>query len=137
MIDNWNSVISNNDTVYIEGFPLAIARVEGVHIKNRYSSIKPKSSTNEKTVITITDYEIYIKSFGHEAGACYSPNSLYPQWNGIDKQGHLQGKSIHYNWSSTFDTYKSRIYIGNYLFQHNHNLVYTLFLACIKMHLFA
>ena len=103
----------NNDTVYIEGFPLAIARVEGVHIKNRYSSIKPKSSTNEKTVITITDYEIYIKSFGHEAGACYSPNSLYPQWNGIDKKGHLQGKSIHYNWSSTFDTYKSRIYIGN------------------------
>lgn len=62
--DNLIKKYINNGNNYVEGYPLAIVKMDGIHIKNRYSSMKPKSQANGKSVITITDYELYIKSIG-------------------------------------------------------------------------
>src|SRR5574344_2121212 len=54
----------NGETEYIEGFPLAITKMKGIHVKNRHSYIVPKSNSQAKTQIQITDYEFHIKAIG-------------------------------------------------------------------------
>ena len=108
----------NNETEYIEGFPLAITKIKGVHIKNRYSHITPKTSNDTKTVITITDYELYIKDFG-VYGTVYSRVNLNTQFPSIS-QSKISRDIIFYDWAYNYKRQgREPVFIGNCALPYN------------------
>ena len=62
--DNLIKKYTNNGTKYIEGYPLALVKLEGIHIKNKHAVLKPKTSETTNSVIEITEYDMYIKAIG-------------------------------------------------------------------------
>ena len=62
--DNLIKKYTNNGTKYIEGYPLALVKLEGIHIKNKHAVLKPKTSETTNSVIEITEYDMYIKAVG-------------------------------------------------------------------------
>lgn len=101
----------NGETEYIEGFPLAITKMKGIHVKNRHSYIVPKSNSQAKTQIQITDYEFHIKAIGvkNEVKSRSDLNTQYPDITQKDPKN----PEIEYKWKYNESYKRSRAFIGN------------------------
>ena len=109
----------NNETEYIEGMPLCVVKMKGIHVKNKYSQIKPKASPTGNTTITITDYEFTIKAIG-VIGPNYSRSDINTQYPNID-DNKVNAVYEFYDWGSNFGSYhatqgRRRCFIGNCAF---------------------
>ena len=101
----------NNESEYIEGFPLAITKMKGIHIKNRHSVIAPKNSATAKTEIQISDYEFYIKAIGVKNDV-NSRDCLSTQYPDIT-QKNPKNPEVEYKWKYNESHKRSRAFIGN------------------------
>lgn len=109
----------NNETEYIEGMPLGVVKMKGIHVKNRYSHITPRIDGATKTVITISDYEFTIKAIG-VIGPNHSRSDINTQYPNID-DNKVNAVYEFYNCGSNYDPYHAtkgirRNFIGNCAF---------------------
>lgn len=104
----------NNETEYIEGMPLAVTKMKGIHVKNRYSHITPRIDGATKTVITISDYEFTIKAIGNN-GANHSKDDIAKQYANIEDKNPKQAYSNYLFGSNYSMEVQSRahVFIGN------------------------
>ena len=97
--------------------PLAVTKMKGIHVKNRYSHITPRIDGATKTVITISDYEFTIKAIGNN-GTNYFKDDIAKQYANLGDKNPQQAYS-NYLFGSNYSTEVQSIahaFIGNCAF---------------------